>query len=98
MPTLHGVYLHAKPGKKYTVNRSISFVLLMAKERRNIQRQLGRSNKILTVYQLNILNNVMHMPKIKKSTAPNAFLLKFQKPSYFYPTFFSIFNSVNLTY
>ena len=46
--------------KKCIVNRSLSFVLSIAKERMNIQRQLCRSNKILNEYRLNSHNILKH--------------------------------------
>ena len=52
-------------------------------------RHFFRKNKILTVYQLNILNNVMFMHRISTKTAPAVFHPRFQRPSHSYPTNFS---------
>ena len=52
-------------------------------------RHLFRKNKILNVYQVNILNNVMFMHRISTKTAPAVFHLRFQRPCHSYPTSFS---------
>ena len=57
-------------------------------------KQLFQSNKILHVYNLNILNVATVMYKVEQKTAPNVFLSRFQKPSHFYPTRFSELNYV----
>ena len=45
-------------------------------------------NKVFNVYQLNILNNLIFMNKVRNATAPAVFLPKFKKPAYSYPTNF----------
>ena len=52
-------------------------------------RHLSRKNKILNIYHLNVLNNVMFMHKISTKTAPSMFHSHFQRPSHSYPTSFS---------
>ena len=37
---------------------------------------------MINVYQLNILNNLIFMHKVKTETAPAVFLPKFQKPAH----------------
>ena len=48
-------------------------------------------NKTLNVFQLNILNNLVFMHKIKSQTVPKLFQ-KFLKPTHKYPTNFSTSN------
>ena len=52
-------------------------------------KHLFRKNKILSAYQLNILNQVMVMHRISTKTAPSGFHPRFQRPSHSYPTNFS---------
>ena len=52
-------------------------------------RHLFRKNKILNVYQLNTLNNVMFMHIISTKTVPLVFYSYFQRSSQSYPTNFS---------
>ena len=52
-------------------------------------KQLLQSNKILSVYELNILNVATFMYKVNPRTAANIFLSRFQKSSHSYPTKFS---------
>ena len=55
-------------------------------------KQLLHSNKILSVYKLNILNVATFMYKVNQKTTPNIFLSRFQKPFHSYPTRFSELN------
>ena len=48
--------------------------------------------KILNIYQLNILSNIIFMHRVENKTAPSIFLTKFCKPSHPYPTNFSAHN------
>ena len=48
--------------------------------------------------QLNILNNLIFMHKVKTETAPAIFLPKFQKPAHPYPTRFSKLNYIKPTF
>ena len=52
-------------------------------------RHLFRKNKILNLYRLNILNNVMFVHKISTQTASSVFDPLIQRPSHFCPTNFS---------
>ena len=51
-------------------------------------------NKVLNVYQLNILNNLIFMHKVRNGNAPTVFLPKFQTPAHPYPTTFSKLNYI----
>ena len=57
-------------------------------------KQLFQSNKILNVYELNLVNVATFLYKVNLKTAPNFFLLRSQKPSHSYPTRYSKFNYV----
>ena len=48
--------------------------------------------KILNIYQLNILSNIIFMLRVENKTAPSIFLTRFCKPSHLYPTNFSAHN------
>ena len=48
--------------------------------------------KILNIYQLNILSNIIFMHRVENKTAPSIFLTKFCKPSHPCPTDFSAHN------
>ena len=63
--------------------------IIHCKDRFAHARELFRESKILNVFQLNILNNLVFMHKIKSQTAPKLFQNKFRKPTHKYPTNFS---------
>ena len=64
------------------------------KDRLAHARELFRESKIFNVFQLNILNNVIFMHKIKSQTAPKIFQKKFRKPTHKYPTNLSASNYI----
>ena len=66
--------------------------IIHSKDRLAHARELFRESKILNVFQLNILNNLVFMHKIKSQTAPKIFQNKFRKPTHKYPTNFSTSN------
>ena len=66
--------------------------IIHCKDRFAYARELFRESKILNVFQLNILNNLVFMHKIKSQTAPKIFQNKFRKPTHKYPTNFSTSN------
>ena len=47
-------------------------------------KELFVQNKVFNVYQLNILNNLIFMHKVKTETATAVFPPKFQKPAHPY--------------
>ena len=66
--------------------------IIHCKDRFANARELFGESKILNVFQLNILNNLVFMHKIKSQTAPEIFQNKFRKPTHKYPTNFSTSN------
>ena len=56
------------------------------------KREIFKEQKILNIYQLNILSNMVFMHRVENKTAPSIFLTKFCKPSHSYPTNFSTHN------
>ena len=52
-------------------------------------REHSKENNILNIYQLNILNNLLFLHRVKNGKASNVFLSKFLRPSHHYPTSFS---------
>ena len=55
-------------------------------------REIFKEQKILNIYQLNILSNIIFMHRVENKTAPSIFLTNFFKPSHSYPTNFSAHN------
>ena len=55
-------------------------------------REIFKEQKILNIYQLNILSDIIFMHRVENKTAPSIFLTKFCKLSYTYPTNFSAHN------
>ena len=66
--------------------------IIHCKDRFAHARELFRESKILNVFQLNILNNLVFMHKIKYQTAPKIFQNKFSKPTHKYSINFSTSN------
>ena len=62
--------------------------IIHRKDRLAHARELFRESKILNIFQLNILNNLVFMHKIKSQIAPNLFQNKFRKQTHKYPTNF----------
>ena len=56
------------------------------KDRFTHARDLFCESKILNVFQINVLNNLAFMHKIKSQTEPAVFQNKFHKPTHKYPT------------
>ena len=83
--------------KKIYFQQRFALPFIYGKGKYGHTREFFRSNNILNVYQLNILNNVMFSHKIIISTTPNVYLSKFQKPSHFNPILFSIVKFLKLT-
>ena len=55
-------------------------------------REIFKEQKILNIYQSNILNSIIFMHGVENKTAPSIFLTKFCKPSHSHPTNFSAHN------
>ena len=66
--------------------------IIFPKNKFSHTKTLFALNKVFHVYQLNILNNLIFMHKVKTETAPAVFFPKFQKPAHQYPTNFSKLN------
>ena len=78
--------------KKINSLQKHAILIIHCKERFAHARVLFREREILNVFQLNILNNLVFMHKIKSQTAPKIFQNKFRKPTHKYPTNFSTSN------
>ena len=50
------------------------------------KREIFKEQKILNVYQSNILSNIIFMYRVENKTVPSIFLTKFCKSSHGYPT------------
>ena len=68
--------------------------IIFNKNRFDHTKELFRSNKILNIYQLNILKNTVFMQQVNIKSAPKVFYSKFLKPSHPYPTNFSNSNYI----
>ena len=55
-------------------------------------RETFKEQKILNIYQSNILSNIIFMPRVENKTAPSIFLTKFCKFSHLYLAIFSAHN------
>ena len=80
----HTTYLQKIAGKQKHAIR-----IIFNKKRFESTREIFRSNKILNVYQINIMKNLVFMHQVSTKTTPKIFLPKFQKPYHSYPTRFS---------
>ena len=72
--------------KKIHSPQKCAICIILRKDKFSHARQLFVQNKVFNTYQLNILNNLIFMHKVKTETAPVAFLPKFWKPAHPYPT------------
>ena len=55
-------------------------------------KEVFKEQKILNIYQLNILSNIIFMHRVENKTPRSIILTKFCKPSHPYPTNFSAHN------
>ena len=72
--------------------------IIFRKDKFSHTKELFVEKKVFNVYQLNILNNLIFIHKVKTETAPSVFLPKFQKPAHLYPTNFSKLNYIKPTF
>ena len=56
--------------------------------RTNLKKLIFKEQKILNIYQLNILSNIIFMHRVENKTAPSTFVTKCCKLSHAYPTNF----------
>ena len=71
--------------------------IFICKDTLSCTKGLFFTNKVFNVYQLNILNNVIFMRKVKSKTTPAVFLPKFQEQAHPYPTNFWKLNYIKPT-
>ena len=55
-------------------------------------KEIFKEQKILNIYELNFLSNIMFMQCVENKTTLSIFLTKFCKPSHAYPANFSAHN------
>ena len=60
-------------------------------------REIFKEQKILNIYQSNILSSIIFMHCVKYKTAPSIFLTKFCRPSHTCPTNFLAHNFLTLS-
>lgn len=84
--------------KKINSQQKHAIRIIYNKNKYESVQELLRSLKILNVYQINILNNIILMHHVSTKTAPIAFLTEFTKPTHWYHTRFSNFSYVRPTY
>ena len=80
--------------KKIHSQQKHAIRIIFRKDKFSRTKELFVQNKVFNVYQLNILNNLIFMHKVRNETAPAVFLPKFQKPAHPYPTNFSKLNQI----
>ena len=56
------------------INTNVDYVNLFRQDKFSLTKELFVQNKVFNVYQLNILNNLIFMLKVKTETAPAVFL------------------------
>ena len=78
--------------KKLNSQQKHAIRIIFNKDKFARRREIFKGQKILNIYQLNILNNTIFMHRVENKTAPSIFLTKFCKPSHVYPTNFSAHN------
>ena len=83
--------------KKIHSQQKHVFRIIFRKDKFSHTTELFLQNKVFNVYQLNILNNLIFMHKVKAETAQVVFLPKFQKQAHPYPTTFSKLNYIKPT-
>ena len=83
--------------KKIRSQQKHAIRIIFRKDKFSQTKELFVQNKALYVYQLNILNNLIFMHKVRTETAPAIFLPKFQKPAHPYQTNFLKLNYIKPT-
>ena len=78
--------------KRISSQQNHSVRIIYNKKKYESVGELLRSLKILSVYQIKILNNASFMHRINTNIAPVIFLGKLTKPSHLYPVRFSQLN------
>ena len=71
--------------------------IIFCKDKFSHTKELFVQNKVFNVYQLNTLNNLIFVHKIKTETAPAISFPKFQKPPHSYPNNLSKLNYLKQT-
>ena len=77
--------------KKINSQKKHAIRIIFNKNKFAHTREIFKEQKILNIYQLNILS-IIFMYRVENKTAPSIFLTKFFKPSHSYPTNFSAHN------
>ena len=78
--------------KKNNRQQILAICIIFNKKKFAHTREIFKEQKILNIYQLNILSNIIFMHRVENKTAPSIFLTKFCKSSHAYPTNFSAHN------
>ena len=87
-------YLKNRLKKKIHSQQKYVIRIIFHRDRFSHTKELFVQNKVFDVYQLNSLNNLIFMHKVKTETASALFLPKFRKLAYAYPTNFSELNYI----
>ena len=80
--------------KKIHSQQKHAVSIIFRKDKFSHTKELFAQNKIFNVYQLNILNDLLFIHKVKTETAPAVYLPLFQKPAHTYPTHFLKLNFI----
>ena len=78
--------------KKINSRQKQAIRIIFNKNKLAYTREIFKDQKILNIYQLNILSNIIFMHRVEIKTATSIFLTKLCKPSLPYPTNLSAHN------
>ena len=78
--------------KKTNSQQKHAISIIFNKNKWAHRREISKEEKVLNIYQLNILSNIILMHRVENKTASSIFLSKFCKLSHSYPTNFSAHN------
>ena len=80
--------------KKIHSQQKHAIRIIFRKDKFSRTKELFVQNKVFNVYQLNILNNLIFMHKVRNETAAVLILPKFQKPAHPHSINFSKLNYI----
>ena len=83
--------------KKIHSQQNHAICIIFRKDKFSHTKELFEQNKVFNVYELNILNNLIFMHRVKTESAPAVFLPKFEDAAHPYPVNFSKLNYIKPT-
>ena len=92
MPIQLGTVPAGQTLNKLTIQQKHVICIVFNKNKFAHTMEILKEQKILDIYQLNILRNIIFMYRVENKTAPSIFLAKLCKSCHAYPTSFSTHN------